>query len=126
MGDGQNGSFGAFVKRKRIGNGVTLRQFCRQHGYDAGNMSKIERGLLPPPRKREELERHAKALGLQRGSDDWLMFFDLAAVAAGRIPDRIMSDEALVAQLPLVFRTISGQRLSAGKLRDLAETIRKG
>ena len=118
-------AFGRFVREKRLELGLTLRKFCRNHGYDCGNFSKIERGVFPAPQRRPELERLAQALGLAERSDDWLLFFDLAAVSAGRIPQDILNDEQLASKLPLVFRTISGKPLSEKSLRRLAEVVRR-
>ena len=50
-------------------------------------------------------------------------FFDLAAVDAGRIPDYVLEDEKLVAQLPVFFRTLSGQKLPREDLEKLLELI---
>jgi len=118
-------AFGEFARQKRIQLGLTLREFCRRHGYDVVNMSKVERGRLSPPQKRSYLERYAQALGVQEGSDDWMTFFDLASSCAGRVPDRVMSDPELLPKLPLIFRTISGKPVSSQKLRELAEEIRR-
>lgn len=117
--------FGDFFKAKRIERGLTLRKFCEAHGYDPGNISKIERGLLPPPSSGDKLEKYALALGIKKGSDDWLEFFDLAATSKGKIPPEVLEDEELLKRLPLIFRTISGKKISAKKLDDLIETIRK-
>jgi transcriptional regulator with XRE-family HTH domain len=106
--------------------GLTLREFCREHGLDPANMSRIERDLLPPPSDRSRLEQYAQFLGLDSKSDDWYAFFDLAAAARGRIPDYVMSDEDLVAKLPLVFRTMRERRLSKRQLEDLAKKIKGG
>jgi len=54
---------------------------------------------------------------------DWLKFFDYAAVDFGRIPDYVLKDENLVAQLPVFFRTISGQKPSREDLEKLVELI---
>jgi len=102
-----------------------LREFCRENRLDWGNVSRIERGVSAPPKSREALETYAKALRIKSGSEDWTAFFDLAAISAGIIPDAIMDDEALVAKLPLVFRTMQGKKLTEKQLRDLAEVIRK-
>ena len=32
--------------------GLTLREFCRRNGFDPGNVSRLERGLVPPPQTR--------------------------------------------------------------------------
>jgi hypothetical protein len=46
-------------------------------------------------------------------------------VDAGRIPDYILKDEKLVAQLPVFFRTISGQKPSEEQLENLIALLRE-
>jgi len=106
--------------RQRLG----LREFCLEHGHDPSNWSKIERGVLPPPRDEETLRTWAKQLGLKQGSDDWLKFFDYAAVDAGRIPEHLLKDKELAAYLPVFFRTLSGQKPSREELEKLLEIIK--
>ena len=117
--------FGDFAKQKRLEAGLTLRGFCRKYGYDVGDMSKYERGVLSPPKSPAVLERYARDLGIAEGSDEWQTFFELAAISAGRIPEYIASDSDLMAKLPLVFRTISGRPLTRQKLRQLAKIIQE-
>lgn len=124
LGGGGRG-FGEFVKAKRLERGITLREFCRKHSLDVGNMSRIERGIAAPPRSAEALERIALALQLERGSEDWQTFMDLAAISAGRIPSSVAENKRLMAALPLVFRTLDGKPISEDKLRELAEMIRR-
>jgi len=121
---GTSNVFGEFFKEKRQALGLTLREFCLKHKLDPGNLSRLERGLLPPPQDRDRLEEYAKCLGLKSGSDDWYAFFDLAAAAKGRIPEEIMEDKELVAKLPLVFRTLRGKRLTDKVLDDLVKKIK--
>ena len=116
--------FGKFFKKMRQGSGLTLRQFCLKHELDPGNMSKIERGRAAPPKSRELLEKYAAILDIEKDSEDWYNFFDLAAACSGRIPPDLM-DEDLIEKLPLVFRTLRGEKLTSKKLQDLAELIRK-
>ena len=120
-------SFGKFFKAMRAKRGLSLRKFCVENGLDPGNISKLERGVLPPPQTREKLEEYAKELLIPEGSDDWYEFFDLASMATGRIPPDIMSDEELVKRLPLVFRTVRGQKMKSSddQLNELAEVIRR-
>ncbi|MBI5361359.1 MAG: helix-turn-helix transcriptional regulator [Planctomycetes bacterium] len=117
--------FGEFFKNKRISLGFTLRRFCEEHGLDAGNLSRMERGILPPPQKREKLEEYAGYLKIKEGSDEWYQFFDLARASAGKLPDEILNDAELVQKLPMVFRTMRGQKLSGEQLKELIEKIRK-
>jgi transcriptional regulator with XRE-family HTH domain len=118
--------FGNYFKALRIKRRLTLRQFCEKFGFDAGNISKLERGLLPPPQSRGKLEQYAQALGLKKGTSTWYEFFDLAAASRGQIPEEILKDDKLVAKLPVLFRTLRGERVPEEKLDELMEVIRKG
>ncbi len=115
--------FGEFFKTKRVALGKTLRQFCLENELDPGNISKLERGLFPPPQQ-EKLEEYAKLLGIKRGADDWGRFFDLAGAEAGKIPKDILSDKEVVEQLPILFRTLRGKKVSNEKLNKLVRKIK--
>lgn len=117
-------TFGEFLKEKRIGQSLTLREFCLKHHLDPGNMSKIERGILPPPQDHKKLEQWAEWLKIKKGSDDWLDFFDIATVEAGRIPKELMDDKEILERLPLLFRTIKGKKLSGKKLKQLIMMVK--
>lgn len=118
--------FGAFFKEVRLRAGLSLREFCLKHSLDPGNMSRLERGLVPPPQGRDKLEEYSRFLGLKKGADDWYQFFDLAAAESGRIPEDVLSDESVVARLPLLFRTLRGQKVPDEKLEELIRQIRGG
>lgn len=117
--------FGEFFKNKRIELGLALRQFCEKYGLDPGNISRLERGLLPPPESREKLEEYARYLNLKKGSDDWYQFFDLAAAAKGHIPEELMKDEEIVAKLPTLFRMLRGNKVADKKLDELIKKIKE-
>lgn len=122
--DTQNG-FGDFFEALRQRSKLTLREFCKQAGADPANISRMERGLMPPPKGRDILERYASVLGLAEATDDWYQFFDLAAADQGIVPADIMEDAELVKVLPVFFRTLRGQKPTAEELRGIAEKIRK-
>jgi transcriptional regulator with XRE-family HTH domain len=117
--------FGEYFKKMRHKKDLALRQFCLQYDLDPGNISKIERGLAAPPSSHKILEKYASCLGIETDSNEWYEFFDLAAACSGKLPPDVMSDEQLVEKLPLIFRTIRGQKLDSKKLDELAELIRK-
>lgn len=121
----ETNAFAELLKMRRQTLGLTLRDFCLKHGFDAGNYSRLERGRFPPPQKEELLEKYAIALGLSRGSDDWIELFDAAAAARGEIPKDLLDDEQLVAKLPLLFRTLRGKKVRPEKLEALIERVRK-
>jgi transcriptional regulator with XRE-family HTH domain len=118
-------TFGDFFKEKRIGLKKTLRQFCAENQLDPGNISKLERGIMPPPQGSDKLEEYAKYLHIKKGTDDWYVFFDLAAIEAGRIPEELLNDAKVAASLPILFRTLRGKKISEKKLDELVEMIRK-
>lgn len=118
-------TFGEFFKEKRICLKKTLRQFCAENKLDPGNISRLERGIMPPPQGSDKLEEYARYLHIKKGTDDWYKFFDLAAVEVGRIPEELLSDPKVAASLPILFRTLRGKKISEKKLDELVEMIRK-
>lgn len=116
--------FGNLLKEYRRGSGLSLREFCRRHGFDHGNFSKLERGRLKPPTGKA-LEKYVEAVGIERETDEWYELHDTAAACAGKVPDRIMSDEQIVRKLPVVFRTLARRRLTEEELHRLIELIRE-
>ena len=72
------------------------------------------------------MEQYAQALGLKKGSSAWYEFFDLAAASRGQIPEEILADDKLVKKLPVLFRTLRGEKVPEEKLDELIATIRKG
>lgn len=53
-------SFGRLLRGIRIKNGLTLRAAAIATGWDAGNLSKLERGLLAPPSSWKAIHRTIK------------------------------------------------------------------
>lgn len=112
--------FGSYFKALRVRLGVSLREFCLERKLDPGNVSRMERGLVPPPQGQEKLEELAEHLGLKKGVAERRQLFDLAAAENGRIPDDLLSDAELVAKLPLLFRTLREEGLD-----DLLRRLRR-
>jgi transcriptional regulator with XRE-family HTH domain len=106
--------FGNFFRQRRQTLGLSLREFCRRNGFDPGNISRLERGLLTPPHSTEVLESYAKALKLELGSREWNTLVDLAAIETGRIPHQIADNQAVLDKLPQTFRTWRNQRTRSG------------
>jgi len=118
-------SFGELVKELRIAQKKTLRQFCTEQGLDPSNWSKIERGINPPPKDAATLARWARQLGLKPVTEAWQAYMDQADISRGRIPQEIMSDEKLLAKLPVFFRTVRGAELTETQFDSLIEKIRE-
>lgn len=48
----------------------------------------------------------------------------MAIICAGRIPDSIMKDEEVLSKLPILLRTLEGQKLDETQLKNLIEAIK--
>ena len=117
--------FGEFVHERRKALRLTLRQFCIEVGINAGNFSKIERGILSPPKDRETLEKWAATLQIKKDSPEWKELIDLAAISKGRLPDYVMDDKELAQALPWICRTIWGDKITDEQFEKLKNLVRE-
>ena len=115
--------FGEFFKMKRMEKRLTLRKFCIDNGFDPGNISKTERGLLAPPQTDGRLAEYAKALGLKKGSEDYVKFTDLAAAGNRTFAPKYISKTELLNKLPVLFRTLDNKKLTEDKLDSIIRYI---
>ena len=118
------GPFALFLQLLRQRRRLPLRRFCERFGLDPGTYSKMERGLRSPPKSRRAREKMARQLRLKEGSEAWRAFMDAAAISAGQVPQDILDDEALAAKLPVLFRTIRGEKLTEEQLNMMSELMR--
>jgi transcriptional regulator with XRE-family HTH domain len=118
-------TFGEFIRNLRLERRVTLRAFCEMVGVDPANYSKLERGLLAPPRDPEKLEIYERALGLAPNSPESREMRRLAALDRGELPPALLTDKELVGKLPALFRTLEGDPVDDRVLDELIATIRR-
>ena len=111
--------FGQHVKGLREKRGLSLREFCRLADLDPSNWSKVERGLLSPPRSRKVLNDIASVLLIPKDSEEWHMIFDMAAI--GHIPVDLVGGARVAERLPIFFRTARGAKMDANMIRELRE-----
>lgn len=118
------GKFGPHLRDLRVSKDMTLREFCERAGVDAGNYSRIERGLFAPP-SAETIRKYAEALDVAIGSDEHTEMLDLAAVDRGQLPSDLLRDEQVVEELPAFFRLLRQRAIDADQVRNLVEVIRR-
>jgi transcriptional regulator with XRE-family HTH domain len=116
-------TFGEFVKNLRIKRSLTLREFCRVTNLDPSNWSKIERGVLSPPKSRPVLEGLAEALDLAQDSDEFGTLMELAVI--GHIPSGLVDDTAVLSKLPVFFRTLRGEKPKRKELEELMRILKE-
>lgn len=115
--------FGERLKALRREKRYTLRAFCREHDFDHGNLSRLERGLAKPPTG-ERLNTYLLALDVERDSDLWYEMHDLASACAGQLPEELL-EEDVIKRLPVIFRTMGRERPSEEQLDKLINLIRE-
>jgi len=120
----ETAKFGEFVRRARMTAHVTGRQAAEAAGMLPSNFSKMEHGLLNPPKEGERQKALADVLKL--GSDDRTKFFDLAAEAVESVPVDIAELISEEDALPLLLRTIGNKRLSSEAIKRLVQIVRGG
>jgi transcriptional regulator with XRE-family HTH domain len=116
--------FGEFIKKRRLDQGISLREFCRLMDVDASNWSKIERGVISPPQDDKRLREIASILKIEVGTSLWQEIKDMANIDAGAIPDDIRSESRILNSLPIFFRTLRSEKPE--ELERLIDFIRKG
>ncbi len=115
-------TFGPYVKDLREKSGLSLRRFCRLAGWDASNWSKVERGLLPPPKTIGQINDIAGVLALSRDSEAYHTLVDLAAIS--HLPDELLSDGTIARALPIFFRTVRSEKPDPADVRELSRLFR--
>lgn len=116
-------NFGEYIKELRISKEITLREFCKKTNIDPSNWSKIERGILPPPKSRSVLEELANVLGLDQTSEEFNTLCDLAALS--HIPKELLTDEKVLELLPIFLRTSRGEKPNDEELDKLVKIIKE-
>ena len=115
--------FNDFFKQRRMALG-TVREFAKQSGLDAAYVSRLENGVALPPKDFKKLEKIGVALRLERGSEEWRTFLDLAAVAKNELPEDLQDDERVATILPAFYRTLRNEKFDEGEVKELLEMIK--
>lgn len=70
----------------------SLREWCKANDFSISNVSKLERGLVNPPKTNSMLKRYALALKMNK--EEGQKFVDLGFIYSGTIPtDLDLSDK---------------------------------
>lgn len=69
------GTFGELLKKLRIQKGISLRDASRKCAMDSGNWSKMETGMLPPPKYGADIGDIATILGFSVPDTKMLILF---------------------------------------------------
>jgi transcriptional regulator with XRE-family HTH domain len=117
-------TFGEFLKTHRMAKRITLRTFSEALGMDPSNYSRMERGQLQPPTNESKLTSFARVLGISIDSSEYREMVRLAALGRGEIPPAILSDKEVFAKLPVLFRSLEGDKLDESALDELVEILR--
>lgn len=115
--------FHELFKEKRMKNG-TVREFAKKSGLDLAYISRLENGIILPPRDSKKLEKLALALGIKRNTDEWQEFMDLAAAAKNELPADLHDDARVAKVLPAFYRAIRSKEMDEDELQRLLDLIK--
>ena len=115
--------FHEMFKQKRMEFG-TVREFAKLAGLDVAYVSRLENGVVLPPKDSEKLAKLGRALGIAEGSDEWQEFMDLAAVAKNELPVDLQDNERIASVLPAFYRTLRNKKLSKDEAQKLIDMIK--
>ncbi len=101
-------TFGTRLRAMRLTAGLSLHKFCRRAGLDAGNYSRIERGLIRPPQDHGKMEPIRAVLGLAPEDDNWAYLLLLADLEWDALPRRLLTDARVRPLLPALLQGIAG------------------
>ncbi len=135
-------TFGDFVRRLRIEQGLSLREFWKRlEIIDVALWSRIERGVAAPPREPFKTWKVAKLLGITPDSDciteaypgyimdtNWVKFKELSDKAYNNPPGELTPEEVekeTLKRLPAFPHKENGERLTEEELRSLVDMVRE-
>jgi transcriptional regulator with XRE-family HTH domain len=114
--------FGRLLKELRLKQQLSLRDVCKEIGYDPSNWSKIERGLISPPSDEKVLKKWAEVLGLK--SVQQKEFIDEAVIAQGVIPEDILQNIDAIKLMPAFFRTLRNEKPNKEEIDNLIRLLK--
>ena len=112
--------FGEKVTKYRIDKGLSLRAFCLEAAIDAGNWSRMERGILAPPTVDSFYTMLRSVLGISIDQVDELYYF---AKCARELPPQL-NDEKFIERLPIFIRRIDGKEITENDLNNIISWLK--
>lgn len=116
-------NFGKLLSEKRLNMNLTIREFARLTSYDASNISKIERGIIPPP-PTMTLKKWAERLSLQHDTSEHQEFLDTAVLSRNQIPEDAPA-EFRNQLLPALLRTSRSKKLTKKEFDSLVRLLNR-
>ena len=116
--------FHELFKKKRMEVG-TVREFAKKTGLDLAYVSRLENGVILPPKDSRKLAKLALALGIKKKTDEWQEFMDLAAVAKNELPEDLQDNERVKSILPAFYRTLRNRELDEEDIKELLDLVKK-
>ena len=118
-------TFGRLIRERRRELQMTLGDFADKADIDAGNLSRIENDRVAPPQNQAVLNRICSGLGYDLDAPEAKHLRDVAAIQNGRLPHDIVENEEIMAQMPLLLRSVAKHRLNSKEVDRLVELIRE-
>lgn len=115
-------NFGEFIRNKRLSLDKSLREFCKETGYDVAYVSRLETEIMTPPAEEDKLAKLALAYQIKNDSEDWHQFMDLASISNKQLPKNL--DAKVINYLPAFFRKASKKEITKKDVETLVNLIK--
>ena len=103
--------FATNLRRIRHHRGISQEELAHLAAIDRAHVSKVERGVLPPPDDQKILQKWAAQLGLKEGTQEWQTFFELARGQQRARPEKRLVSEGGASALVLPPPTTRPEKL---------------
>jgi transcriptional regulator with XRE-family HTH domain len=111
-----------FIRRRRSQLGFACRDFAVQLQIKPSDWNRIENGRAQFPDDEDFRNKLASALMIQQEESDWFHRTLCNYKVQNRPP---LSEQELIAKLPVVFRKSDGTRLTKAEALKLASHLRR-
>jgi transcriptional regulator with XRE-family HTH domain len=117
--------FGEYLKALRLECGYGLRTFAGAMAMDAGNLSRLERGKLRPPKDEGFFEDVARVLDLEIEDEKIQRLRELAMQERlSQVSEEMSSYAQEVELIPVLLRTMTNKKLTREQIEQLIGEIR--
>ena len=118
-------TFGEYIRKKRLEQNLSLRQFCKIYGFDMAMISRLENSREKPSLKEQKLMQLAKALGINKDTSEWQKLSDLASQANRTLPEDINNKvPEVLSLLPAFLRTKDNKQISNEQVYKLIKFLK--
>lgn len=102
-----------------------MLHFAQKYGFNQGNISRIENGLMRAPQDPDRVDAYARALGLKKGTAEWVRFHDLAKASNRTFEIFNITNDSVLEAFPILMRELDKDTVTKDHLEKLIDLVKK-